>query len=98
MCRNGSSPLLPVSTRLILQLLVGKLADIIRLMAESAPVETVHLNYLSSCTHGCTYTIGEEDVSPVFTSVGRNLPAFEICLETDTISVYSFLDGFFFHR
>ena len=42
---------------------VGELAEIIRLMAESAPVETVHLNYPSNCTHGCTYTIGEEDLS-----------------------------------
>ena len=30
------------------------------LMAES---ETVHLNYPSNCTHGCTYTIAEEDLS-----------------------------------
>ena len=52
-----------ISTRLILQLLVGELAEIIRLMAESAPVETVHLNYPSNCTHGCTYTIAEEDLS-----------------------------------
>ena len=52
-----------ISTRLILQLLVGELAEIICLMAESAPVETVHLNYPSNCMHGCTYTIGQEDHS-----------------------------------
>ena len=56
-----------ISTRLlILQRLVGELAEIIRLMAKSAPVETVHtvhLNYPSNCIHGWTYTIGEKDLS-----------------------------------
>ena len=41
---------------------VGELAEIIRLMVERAPVEKVHLNYPSNCTHGCTYTIAEEDL------------------------------------
>ena len=41
-----------ISTQLILQFLVEELAEIIRLMAENAPVETVHMNYPSNCIHG----------------------------------------------
>ena len=52
-----------ILTRLILQLLVGELAEITRLITARPPVETVHLNYPSNCTHGCTYTIAEEDLS-----------------------------------
>ena len=62
-------------------------------MAECAPVEAVHLNYPSNCTHGCTYTIAEEDLSL------RLLQEWVvICVEMATISFYSFLDILFSHR